>query len=99
GCPGRAGSCLTEAYRAYPPTCRTLRHPAAANHRRSRDACCPRGQTPQRHGGSMEVKPGYKQTEVGVIPEEWGAGGLGRFWSVTDCKHITAEFVPYGIPL
>ena len=21
----------------------------------------------------MEVKPGYKQTEVGVIPEEWRA--------------------------
>ena len=21
----------------------------------------------------MEVKPGYKQTEVGVIPEEWDA--------------------------
>jgi type I restriction enzyme S subunit len=25
----------------------------------------------------MEVKPGYKQTEVGVIPEEWGVGRLG----------------------
>ena len=22
-------------------------------------------------GSGMEVKPGYKQTEVGVIPEEW----------------------------
>jgi type I restriction enzyme S subunit len=47
----------------------------------------------------MEVKPGYKQTEVGVIPENWDAGGLGRFWSVTDCKHVTAEFVPHGFPL
>jgi len=30
----------------------------------------------------MELKPGYKQTEVGVIPEEWEAikaGGIGRF--------------------
>jgi type I restriction enzyme S subunit len=29
----------------------------------------------------MEVKPGYKQTEVGVIPEEWevdALGGIGR---------------------
>ena len=25
----------------------------------------------------MEVKPGYKQTEVGVIPEEWGIAELG----------------------
>ena len=47
----------------------------------------------------MEVKPGYKQTEVGVIPEEWDAGNLGRFWGVTDCKHVTAQFVPQGFPL
>jgi len=47
----------------------------------------------------MEVKPGYKQTEVGVIPKGWDAGGLGRFWTVTDCKHVTAEFVADGIPI
>ena len=47
----------------------------------------------------MEVKPGYKQTEVGVIPEEWEADNLGRFWGVTDCKHVTAQFVPQGFPL
>lgn len=45
------------------------------------------------------MRPGYKQTEVGVIPEDWAAGGLGRFWSVTDCKHVTAKFVPQGFPL
>ncbi len=28
----------------------------------------------------MEVRPGYKQTEVGVIPEDWDADNLGRFW-------------------
>ena len=47
----------------------------------------------------MEVKAGYKQTEVGVIPTEWEAAGLGRFWSVTDCKHVTAQFVRQGYPL
>jgi type I restriction enzyme S subunit len=47
----------------------------------------------------MEVMPGYKKTDVGVIPADWDAGGLGRFWSVTDCKHVTAEFVPDGIPI
>ena len=26
----------------------------------------------------MEVKPGYKQTEVGVIPEEWEVKPLKR---------------------
>ena len=35
------------------------------------DARRPRGRTPQEDGGGMEVKPGYKQTEVGVIPEDW----------------------------
>jgi type I restriction enzyme S subunit len=45
------------------------------------------------------VRQGYKQTEVGVIPEDWDAGNLGLFWGVTDCKHVTATFVQNGIPL
>jgi type I restriction enzyme, S subunit len=47
----------------------------------------------------VEVRAGYKQTEVGLIPHEWDAGCLGRFWSVTDCKHVTAEFVSSGFPI
>lgn len=47
----------------------------------------------------MELKPGYKQTEVGVIPEDWEAGDLANFWSVTDCKHVTAKFVAVGYPV
>ena len=47
----------------------------------------------------MEVRPGFKKTEVGAIPDIWEAGGLGRFWSVTDCKHVTAQFVAQGFPL
>lgn len=47
----------------------------------------------------MELRAGYKQTQVGVIPEEWRAEGLGAFWSVTDCKHVTADFVSNGFPL
>ncbi len=31
----------------------------------------------------MEVKPGYKQTEVGIIPEEWEVKPLGELASVT----------------
>lgn len=45
------------------------------------------------------MKPGYKQTEVGVIPEDWEVGGLHRFWNVTDCKHVTATFIPDGFPV
>ncbi|WP_189524985.1 restriction endonuclease subunit S [Nostoc sp. 'Peltigera membranacea cyanobiont' 232] len=43
------------------------------------------------------VPHGYKQTEVGVIPQDWQVDSLKRFWVVTDCKHITAEFVSNGI--
>ena len=36
---------------------------------------------------------------LGDVPENWEVGPLKRYWSVTDCKHITAEFIEYGIPL
>jgi len=36
---------------------------------------------------------------LGDVPEHWDVGPLKRFWQVTDCKHITAEFVEDGIPL
>jgi type I restriction enzyme S subunit len=47
----------------------------------------------------MEVKPGYRQTTVGALPEAWEDGCLSRFWRVTDCKHVTAKFVPDGLPV
>jgi len=46
-----------------------------------------------------QIRPGYKQTEVGVIPEDWDFGSLEQFWTVTDCKHVTAPFVTSGFPL
>jgi type I restriction enzyme S subunit len=46
-----------------------------------------------------ELKPGYKHTEVGVIPEDWAIGSLSHFWTVTDCKHVTAQFVDNGFPI
>jgi type I restriction enzyme S subunit len=36
---------------------------------------------------------------LGEVPAHWVVGGLKWFWSVTDCKHVTAEFVDCGIPL
>ena len=41
------------------------------------DARRARGRAPQADGGVMEVRPGYKQTEVGVIPEDWDVERLG----------------------
>ena len=36
---------------------------------------------------------------LGEVPAHWTFGPLKRSWSVTDCKHVTAEFVEDGIPL
>jgi type I restriction enzyme S subunit len=36
---------------------------------------------------------------LGEVPAHWVVAGLKWFWSVTDCKHITAEFVDDGVPL
>jgi type I restriction enzyme, S subunit len=36
---------------------------------------------------------------LGDVPAHWEVGPLKRYWSVTDCKHVTAEFVDDGIPL
>nr|WP_256489788.1 restriction endonuclease subunit S [Dyella lutea] len=36
---------------------------------------------------------------LGEVPAHWEVGPLKRFWSVTDCKHLTAEFTEDGIPL
>lgn len=37
------------------------------------------------------VKPGYKQTEIGVIPEDWEAQQLGELAKVRMCKRIFAD--------
>jgi type I restriction enzyme, S subunit len=47
----------------------------------------------------MEVRPGYKRTEVGIIPEDWAVNSLVHYWNVTDCKHVTAQFVTNGYPI
>jgi type I restriction enzyme S subunit len=36
---------------------------------------------------------------LGEVPAHWHFGFLKRYWSVTDCKHLTAEFLDEGIPL
>jgi len=47
----------------------------------------------------MELKPGYKQTEVGVIPEAWGVSSLTDCCSkITDGTHDTPKPVQSGVP-
>jgi type I restriction enzyme S subunit len=47
----------------------------------------------------MEVKPGYKQTDVGVIPLDWEVSALRNCCSkITDGTHDTPKPVRAGIP-
>ena len=39
----------------------------------------------------MEVKTGYKQTEVGVIPEEWEVSSVGHEYEIKLGKMLDAE--------
>src|SRR5215212_5797732 len=39
----------------------------------------------------MEVKPGYKHTEVGIIPESWKVSTVGREFDVKLGKMLDAE--------
>lgn len=36
---------------------------------------------------------------LGGIPRHWEVAALRRYWSVTDCKHLTVPFVDDGVPL
>jgi len=44
----------------------------------------------------MKVKPGYKQTEVGVIPEEWDVKQLGSLTAITTGRKDVNEGNPAG---
>ena len=47
----------------------------------------------------MELKPGYKQTEVGMIPEDWDDGPLGRHVHITSGESPSGfQFSGSGIP-
>jgi type I restriction enzyme S subunit len=47
----------------------------------------------------MEVKPEYQQTEVGVIPKDWGWGLLGNFLAQRPSYGINAPAVPFSAQL
>jgi type I restriction enzyme, S subunit len=36
---------------------------------------------------------------LGDVPGHWSVGPLKHYWQITDCKHLTAEFVDDGYPL
>ena len=53
----------------------------------------------EKNGASREIRKGYKQTEVGVIPSDWEVKKLGDFAELTSSKRIfESEYVSTGIP-
>ena len=48
----------------------------------------------------MELRPGYKRTEVGTIPEDWDALELGSDISLVSGHHVLARFCnsDFGTP-
>jgi len=44
------------------------------------------------------MKPGYKQTDVGVIPEDWRLERLGTICDVRDGTHDSPRFFETGVP-
>lgn len=56
------------------------------------------------HAVTKGLDPTVPMKDSGVewlseVPAHWIVAGLKWFWSVIDCKHITAEFVDDGVPL
>ena len=57
---------------------RALRHAAAKAYQRRGEPCHSGRRASQEDGGIMEVRPGYKKTEVGIIPDDWNVKTLGE---------------------
>ena len=47
---------------------------------------------------SAGLRAGYKQTEVGVIPEDWVLAKLGDVAAIRDGTHQTPKYVAAGVP-
>lgn len=47
----------------------------------------------------MELKNGYKQTEVGVIPNDWDALVLGEIFTFKNGLNKAKQFFGYGTPI
>jgi type I restriction enzyme, S subunit len=47
--------------------------------------------TPPANGGVVEVRPGYKRTEVGVIPEDWDVQSIGSAMKLVNGRAFRPE--------
>ncbi len=47
----------------------------------------------------MELRPGYKQTEIGPIPEDWDAVPLGDLFTFKNGLNKAKKYFGYGTPI
>jgi type I restriction enzyme S subunit len=47
----------------------------------------------------MEIKPGYKQTEIGIVRETWEVVELGKLFSFKNGLNKAKQFFGYGTPI
>jgi type I restriction enzyme S subunit len=47
----------------------------------------------------MDVRPGYKQTEIGPIPEDWDAVPLGDLFTFKNGLNKAKKYFGYGTPI
>src|SRR4051794_21975775 len=90
----RVGPRLADADRPRLRARRALRHPTAEPYRRGRRTCRSRRRAPQEDGGGMELRPGYKQTDAGPIPADWGTRPLGELFTFRN--GVNADKRSYG---
>lgn len=50
-----------------------------------------------RIGGELRQESGHAWLEA--VPTDWDVAPLKRYWTVTDCKHLTVPFTDEGSPL
>lgn len=46
----------------------------------------------------MELMPGYKRSDIGVIPEDWNVRSLGEIATIKDGTHQTPKYQASGVP-
>ena len=47
----------------------------------------------------MELRPGYKQTDIGALPEEWNVVPIGELFSFKNGLNKAKQYFGYGTPI
>ena len=47
----------------------------------------------------MELRPGYKQTEIGIVPEEWDVMPIGELFTFKNGLNKSKKYFGYGTPI